>query len=91
MSPREAPRGGNRLLAFFGLDTGRNAAETALWTAPYLLTLGVAFAGLTALTHSFLGVPLWTYGVAGFLGLAHLFLFLARLRKLATQSDRGDA
>ena len=90
MSPLGTSRGGNRLLDFFGFDTGRKAAETALWAAPYLLVLALGLAGISALTHSFVEVPIWTYVVAEILALIYFFLFLARIRKLATDSDRGE-
>ena len=90
MSPLEPPRGGNRVLAFFGFDTGRKTAETALWAAPYLLVVGLCLAGISALTYSFLGVPLWAHALAELLALSYFFLFLARIRKLVTDPDGGE-
>ncbi len=87
MAPPETTPRENRLLDFFGFDTGRKTARAALWAAPYLVLLAAGLAGISALVHPLVGAPVWGYVLAEVLALVYFFLFLARLHRLAQGSD----
>lgn len=85
----EGDKGAGGLLAYFGLETGAGAWAVLLWTAPYLAFLALGLLGLSALLQWVMPLPLWVHGAAIALALVYFFLFLARVRRSAT--DGGDA
>lgn len=81
-----AAGGGNPVLRFFGLHSGRHAADTLLWVAPYLGLFLVGLILLSLLVQRFLPMPLWVHLLAVGLAAVNCFFFLARIR----QSGLGD-
>ncbi len=89
MAGASAPITGNRLLAYFGLESRAKAAEVLLWTLPYLGILLFAFGGLAYLVQLLFPLEWWVHVLGVVLALLYFFLFLARVRQMGLEAARA--
>lgn len=88
MAGDAGPEGtGRRVLRYFGLETGKKAGQTLLWTSPYLAILTLALGLLSYLVQRLFPVALWVHLLAIALAILYFFFFLARMRQLSAQAE----